>query len=193
MGARGPQGLTNRRNEPRFERGAPPKPEGLSEVASKKWDELAARLDKAGVITWGDAEALYIMCQAWADYQMCYKSVRDNPLIKTANGNVVSNPMLKQGKEALRVYLSYQQEFGMTPASRSKINALDRQPDIPTDIKLGYKELKLKPEMKQIMKKVEDYQVGEITDLGQLLKQQAEAQAAQTKENGTDSTTEKVS
>jgi P27 family predicted phage terminase small subunit len=125
MGARGPIS-SKKRIEPRFENKPPEKPEGLSELSSKKWEKVVPMLFKAGVISEGDGDALELMCNAYADYQEYRKVVRQAPFVKNSKGNLIVNPVDRLMRNAQNAYNAYLQAFGMTPHGRMRINAIDR-------------------------------------------------------------------
>jgi P27 family predicted phage terminase small subunit len=44
-------------------------------------------------------------------------------IIKTTNGNIIQNPLVGIANKAWGEYLRFAQEFGLTPASRTRIQA----------------------------------------------------------------------
>lgn len=125
MGARGPVS-SRKRNEPRFENRLPEKPEGLSDIASQKWDKIVPMLFKAGVISEADGDALELMCNAYADYQEYRKIVKKAPFVKNSKGNFIVTPIDRLMRNAQNTYNAYLQAFGMTPHGRMRINAIEK-------------------------------------------------------------------
>jgi phage terminase small subunit len=95
-------------SEPRPALGAEPPP-WLPEtgVAREAWDRLAAVLTEMKVLTVADAEALALACVALADY-LDAPSDADN---------------WRRADAAWKRYLYGLRDFGLTPASRSKVSA----------------------------------------------------------------------
>ena len=103
-------------NEPRPEKVAdvvcPPE---LSAKEKKCWNSLAGDLKKAGILTTIDLNALMTYCKLWVIWQdqMSQKDVEITPNV---------DRVFKQ-------LLSLWREFGMTPASRSRIRAENAEPE----------------------------------------------------------------
>ena len=69
--------------------------------------------------------ALSMLCQGWADYLEATDQVRKSGiLVKSPNGFPVLNPYLVAANQALKKVRALLVEFGMTPGSRSRIQAL---------------------------------------------------------------------
>ena len=82
-------------------------PEHLSFLARQEWLRVAPILHPLGLLTSADYQSLEIYCEAYAEWRDA-KRVRD---LKTMN------TFATQARQFLT-------EFGMTPASRSRINVL---------------------------------------------------------------------
>jgi P27 family predicted phage terminase small subunit len=68
--------------------------------------------------------ALSMLCQGWSDYLEATDQVKKSGmLVKSPNGFPVLNPYLIAANQALKKVRSLLAEFGMTPGSRSRINA----------------------------------------------------------------------
>ena len=103
-------------NEPRPEKVADVAcPPGLSAKEKKCWNSLAGDLKKAGILTTIDLNALMTYCKLWVIWQnqMSQEDVEITPNV---------DRVFKQ-------LLSLWREFGMTPASRSRIRAENAEPE----------------------------------------------------------------
>jgi len=139
------------KSEPKPRVSLPAVPEHLSEVAKTEWRRLARELYVIGLLTRIDRAALAAYCQAWSDWveaedQLAkYGKVVRSPVrtitrrrqgtgdeeTETAGGHPMQSPYLAIRNRALEVMHKFLTEFGMTPASRSRIS-VDNGPKIPT-------------------------------------------------------------
>ena len=102
----------------------PPCPEFLQGEARKQYQKTAKKLARIGLMTELDDMALSMVCQGWADYLEPTDEVkRSGMLVKSPNGFPVLNPYLIAANQAIKKVRSLLAEFGMTPASRSRIHA----------------------------------------------------------------------
>jgi P27 family predicted phage terminase small subunit len=126
--------------EPKPETGEPSMPKGLSLSARREWKSIVPELMKLGVLTVVDGKALAAYCEAFAMWEMARKEIRENGLtfkvtaitkIKQADGTtrdevlvlgIKRNPAVAIAFESLRAMKSYLTEFGLTPASRSRLS-----------------------------------------------------------------------
>jgi P27 family predicted phage terminase small subunit len=130
-------------DEPKPELGTPEKPKGMSKAASREWDRIVPALMSLGVLTVVDGKALAGYCDAYAYWELARKEMDDH-------GLVVEEPILnKEGDEigeklkanpAVSIYAtmgklmkSFLVEFGLTPASRSKLKVEKPKPADPMD------------------------------------------------------------
>lgn len=140
MGARGPkpkpsqlrkaQGNPGRKkiskNEPKPAIAVPYCPNHLTLRAKQEWKRVAPLLAKLGLLTKLDRGALAAYCQAYATWaKACCKVKRQGELILTTNGNLQQNPWIWIANRALDQMNKYISEFGLSPASRSRIE-IDR-------------------------------------------------------------------
>jgi P27 family predicted phage terminase small subunit len=102
----------------------PPCPKFLQGEAQKQFKETAKKLARIGLMTELDDMALSMLCQGWQEYLEATEQVRKSGiLVKSPNGFPVLNPYLTVANQALKKVRSLLAEFGMTPGSRSRINA----------------------------------------------------------------------
>jgi P27 family predicted phage terminase small subunit len=121
MGRRGPK---PRPKHPKSDplAGPPDKPTWLDETAAEKWDELVEMLDERHVITQADRTALALLCQTYAQWRAAADELR-----KTSVAAETEAGMPKQSPETLAVnqlagrLLVWLREFGLTPASRDRV------------------------------------------------------------------------
>lgn len=109
---------------PKLPTEAPDCPAGLSREAKAEWTRVVENLELMGVVTKIDRAMLAIYCQQWAEV------LELNALIKTqgrvtkgSTGSKVSNPLIKQRDAAMDRLLEIAEQFGFTPAARSRLNA----------------------------------------------------------------------
>lgn len=117
--------------EPKPKVGTPHKPEWLSAEASKVWRRLVPQLRAMKVLTLVDADALAAYCHAFARWREAEEFLDKHGLvypIRDDAGRVKCMqqfPQVAIARNLLLVVRAYQQEFGLTPASRSRIVTAD--------------------------------------------------------------------
>lgn len=93
-----------------------------------EWGRISQDLAQLGLLSRIDRAALAVYCECWSDWveasKMCVtKEGNDRKVIKTAAGNFVENPYFSIKKRCAELLHKYIQEFGLSPASRTKIDA----------------------------------------------------------------------
>jgi len=136
-------------NEPQIEVGDPEMPVGLSDAAKKEWDAMVPHLKKMGVLTPVDRSALAGYCYAFDIWMRANEEIKQfGILLKTPimgrkgtaeEGTIVAyitekNPAVAIANEALKTKKSFLIEFGMTPASRSKLHVEKPKNPDPADL-----------------------------------------------------------
>jgi P27 family predicted phage terminase small subunit len=112
-------------DEPVLPEGLPDCPGHLSEQAREEWHRIAGTLREAGVLTTVDRAALAAYCQAWGRWVEAEEKLKELPaMIKTPSGYVQQNPWLPVANKQLEIMGRYMAELGITPASRSRVQAL---------------------------------------------------------------------
>lgn len=124
--------------EPKPQQGTPHCPAWLSPEARKVWKRLVPQLRAMRVLTVVDADALAAYCHTyvrWRDAEeflsnhgMVYPIRDDQNRVKCMQ----QFPQVAISRNLLLVLRAYQQEFGLTPASRSRI-AIQDEPDRSND------------------------------------------------------------
>lgn len=99
-------------------------PADMDGIAAEKWRELVKLLEPLGMLTVVDVDALRIYCEAWQELQDCNATLkREGSYQKvSSSGKKVAHPALSRRDHALDRIRRYSQEFGLTPASRSRVD-----------------------------------------------------------------------
>jgi P27 family predicted phage terminase small subunit len=102
-------------------------PEWLDGVALKKWHTVVPILSDMRVMTVADVETIARYCALWEQWKKNYDAVKaglDVLRFKDQNGDIkhiqvspYASQMTKLAKDLLRI----EQEFGLTPSSRSQV------------------------------------------------------------------------
>ena len=113
--------------EPEAELGPPPKPDWLGPVASEAWDDLVELLVEMRVVTVADRLALEMLATVYEEWRVAAGTVEDEgttQLVETQFGErIQSHPAVAQRSDAFRRLHAMAQEFGLTPAARSRLQA----------------------------------------------------------------------
>jgi P27 family predicted phage terminase small subunit len=111
-------------DEPQPEIAIPSAPKHLSKEARAEWDRIAPILESMGLIALSDRSSLAMYCQAWGDHVKAENMIRKKGMvIETPNGSVQVSPWFSISKNSKLVAHKFLVEFGLTPASRSKVSA----------------------------------------------------------------------
>ena len=104
-------------------------PAGLTENEKKHWKTIASDLEKAGILTILDTQALRLYCRAYAGWIDANQKIDEyGPVIKGKSGPSLS-PYFRLSDKYFHQMLAILREFGMTPSSRTRIKADKDQPD----------------------------------------------------------------
>lgn len=118
-----PQRLEARAHEPKFTTGLGEAPDWLDTHAVEEWQRVTPDLEKAGVTSRVEATALATYCQAVSRMRKAEKEIfRDGITIMTESG-LKKHPAVGIAERAAVIVRAFASEFGMTPASRSKVQA----------------------------------------------------------------------
>lgn len=110
------------RSEPKPASKTPNCPSWLDDVAKAEWKRVIKDLEGAGLITLIDRSALAAYCQAFSRWKHAEDIVkREGLTMATESGYVMQHPAVGIANSALELMRKFMSEFGMTPASRSKI------------------------------------------------------------------------
>jgi P27 family predicted phage terminase small subunit len=111
-------------NEPEPRRRMPACPRVLQGEARREWHRIARKLFDAGLLTEIDGPALMGYCMAYARLLDAEEKLREfGSVVKAPSGYLVHSPYLAIANKALEQMRSMLVEFGMTPSSRSRVQA----------------------------------------------------------------------
>jgi P27 family predicted phage terminase small subunit len=112
------------RAEPDPEPALPDCPAELPEAARSEWRRVAGELHGLGLLSRIDRAALAAYCEAWGQWLEAIAAVRrSGAVVKAPSGYAILNPHLAVANQAYGRMKAMLVEFGMTPASRSRIVA----------------------------------------------------------------------
>jgi P27 family predicted phage terminase small subunit len=107
---------------------SPQCPVWLYPEAKAMWSHLMPELERIGLMTIVDGRAFEAACQNYATWVRCEKYLKKNGYtILAPSGYPVQRPEVTVGQKALKAFQSFCTEFGMTPASRSRMDIKQRQ------------------------------------------------------------------
>lgn len=116
-------------------------PGHLAPEAKAEWRRITKHLEVLGLITEIDRAALAAYCSAWADYQWTEARIkelnREDPtgekgrIGETPSGLRRPSVLVQIRYRALEMMAKFLAEFGMSPASRSRVTASDPQMALP--------------------------------------------------------------
>lgn len=124
--------------EPAYAARLPRPPDELSDGAKAEWRRTGKKLLAAGVFTEVDVAAFAAYCASyarWLEAQALLK--KSSVLIKSDEGGLRLNPLLRIVREAQEEFTRALTEFGMSPSSRSRIKAALPAKDDSIDALLG--------------------------------------------------------
>jgi len=98
-------------------------PNNLTPTARAALVDVAERLHRLHLMTEIDGPAFHKLCQAWADYDEACSQLEKTGgvMLHTDKGNPVPNPWAVRKERAWEQVFKMLLQFGMTPASRSRI------------------------------------------------------------------------
>ena len=112
------------RKEPKPNKNAPACPKWLEPEAKKEWRRLAKTMEAMGVLTEVDMAAFAGYCQAYARWKEAEERITDRGLvIRTPSGYPQQVPYISIAQQYLRLMHQFAEQFGLTPAARSRIIA----------------------------------------------------------------------
>lgn len=106
---------------PPFKRLAPPKPDNLSDDASRMWDMVVPELDRTELLKPIDGPALEMVCETYARWCEAVRWRRERSILATNSQGVVIAPWAKVEAEASKEFRSWCAEFGLTPSAENKV------------------------------------------------------------------------
>ncbi len=99
-------------------------PAWLEPEAKKEWKRLAPALESMGILTSVDVSAFAGYCQAYARWKEAEEFIsKHGSIFQTPSGYVQQVPQVSIAQQNLKIMQSFCTEFGLTPATRSRIIA----------------------------------------------------------------------
>jgi len=118
--------------EPKVSGKKPRCPSHLSTEAKREWRRIVDELHRIGVLDVIDKAALAHYCQSWGRWVQTELELAGEPLVvESDKGNLYQNPLYSAARQAAKDMLEAAREFGMTPASRTRIK-VDRGEEEPS-------------------------------------------------------------
>jgi len=127
------------KKEPRAKPGVPEMPDRMPLEARAEWRRITPILEKMGVLTTADGPALGAYCKLHAQILQAEAAIAKFGIVtaqlneETGVAVLKKNPAVTVKAEALRLVKAFLLEFGLTPASRSKLSVgegRDLEPDV---------------------------------------------------------------
>lgn len=111
-------------HEPMPKRGRPRCPSFLDREAKAKWKALVPELDRLGLLTIVDGDALAAYCQAWSEFRTSTETLRrEGRTFKSQSGYLTPHPAVAQQRTAWQAIKAFASLFGLDPSSRSRLKA----------------------------------------------------------------------
>ena len=111
-------------NEPKPMARAPSCPKWLEPDAKKEWRRLAKQMEQLGILTEVDMAAFAGYCQAYARWKAAEEFIsKHGAIVKTPSGYWQQIPQVSIAQQYLKQMNKFCEQFGLTPASRSRIIA----------------------------------------------------------------------
>ena len=112
-------------DEPQPQPRLPRAPAHLSAEAKKEWSRAGKFLLTLGLISDLDLAAFAAYCQAWGRWVEAEQALKTyGVMLKSPNGFPVQSPYLAVANRAMEQMKSCLSDFGMTPASRSRVQGM---------------------------------------------------------------------
>ncbi len=129
-------------NEPKPRPIAPQRPSWLTGEGKKMWDKLAPELERLGLLTTVDGEAFAAACQCWKIFVDCQRYLKKYGMTytyinKAGAENELERPHVRIAQKALDQFKAFCTEFGLTPSSRTRIDAKQPEEEDPMEALLS--------------------------------------------------------
>jgi P27 family predicted phage terminase small subunit len=127
-------------SEPQSPLKIPPVPTWLSEEGQKSFIELSILLHDMSVLTQADELSLTLLCDAYGDYKQAKEVINklgptQDVTSREGHNKSIQRPEVLIANQAFTRVFQLLKEFGLTPSSRAKVNAIENQANTP-DIKI---------------------------------------------------------
>lgn len=105
-------------------RGRPTCPRWLDRVARAKWKALLPELDRLGLLTVVDGDALAAYCVAWSELKAATMLIQEEGRVcHCGTGGLKPHPAIALQRSALNAIAKFSSLFGLNPADRGRIAA----------------------------------------------------------------------
>ena len=122
------------KKEPIPDPAIPPMPVNLSQEAKEEWGRITPLLYNVGLLTEIDRTALEMYCQCYGRYIQAEQKISEQGLIEhTPSGYPIPNPYIGISNKAMQMMRGFLSEFGMSPATRTRVQRTDETEDDPMD------------------------------------------------------------
>ena len=110
--------------EPKPPKGMPLCPAWLEGEAKKEWRRLSRIMSQMGILSLVDKAAFATYCQAYARYKEAEEYIsKHGSTFTTPSGYIQQVPQVSIAQTYSKIMIKIASEFGLTPASRSRIVA----------------------------------------------------------------------
>lgn len=113
--------------EPKPRLGVGECPDWLSDVAKGKWAELVPELERIGLLTLVDNDALATYCETYAEWRRSVEYLREHGTVYESARGIIARPEVGISQRARQLMRQYAQEFGLTPSGRVRLATPARQ------------------------------------------------------------------
>ena len=111
-------------DEPRPQPATPECPVELGPVARQEWDRMVGELAPLRMLTHLDRAALAAYCGAYALWAEATEAIQKyGSMVKSPSGYPIQSPYVSIANRQTEIMMRIASEFGLTPASRSRISA----------------------------------------------------------------------
>ena len=127
-------------NEPQLSPTKPPIPTWLSDDGQKAFVELSNLLFDMSVLTEADSLSLTLLCDSYSEYKKAKEIVNElgstmEVVSREGNSKSVIRPEVQIANQSFVRVFQLLKEFGLTPSSRAKVNAIENSSNTP-DVKI---------------------------------------------------------
>lgn len=107
--------------EPKFRKGAPAMPEGMGDFGEQAWKLIVSEASRVGLLTKMDGHAIFAYAVAYQNARTAQLSLLKHGLTYMDDGIPKRRPESYILNQSLLIMKRYLDAFGMSPASRAKI------------------------------------------------------------------------
>ena len=113
------------RREPQPRVRIPKCPAHLDQSAREEWRHLIPILKRMRVLTEADGMTLANLCQSYSTMVKAQEKLNEMGILyKSPSGYIMQSPLLSVVNQCVEPITKLSREFGLTPASRSRLTAL---------------------------------------------------------------------